>query len=69
MTRPEWIKCVASGKRTPRGAVTMCRRFAEPFEWLFEDAKHATGAVNQGTRLQPCERCMNAVKSKRAEQR
>lgn len=57
-SRPEWIHCIV-GERNKRGPTkTLCGERAWPMRWLFEDRGHAYRAVANGSRLVPCEKCM-----------
>jgi|ERR1700733_2978659 len=52
--RPDWLKCI----RQPNSDFSYCGQYIKT-EWHFVDVEHARGAEEQGSRLVPCQNCLN----------
>lgn len=69
MNRPDYIKCVLTGryirpKDHPLGpkieSVSWCGRKIEAWEWTFNDASHAALAAPANNKV-PCKECVKAI--------
>jgi hypothetical protein len=46
---------------------TWCELFADD-PWLFEDIEHATASVESGSRIAPCETCLEMAREAQNEE-
>lgn len=58
-------RCILNGMFQPGAiepdGITLCGREPHSFEWTFQDPTHAVCSGIQGTRVQACEKCVDAA--------